>query len=182
MHAILHPTLFAAAEAAAKDAVTKARAVIPELEAAKEAAAKEREGALAQRASLAKESAARQTTLDRLRHERRDLLGRVQTSQLSLPMKKGGASDPDAAGGGGSRRGADKHGSRKGGGSAAAAARKAAADAADDEDVDMAPDVGGSLDADAAEDADDRRIALIDFSKLTLDTDDVSPQCVRLHA
>jgi len=159
----------AADESAAKEAAVKARAAVPEAEAAKDAATREREGAVSHRAALSKESASRQTTLDRLRHERHDLLGRVQTSQLALPLKASAAAEPAAAD-------SDKRGGRKKG---SAGSRKAAAAAAADEDVEMFSQaaVGGTADAlesgDAAEDADDRRVSRVDFGKLTLDTDDV---------
>ena len=151
-------------------------AALPQFEAAKEAVAKERETAVLQKAALAKESASRQTTLDRLRHERHDLLRRIQTSQLSLPLKAGASATVEGAGGAAGRRGGDKRGGggRKGG-------RKAAVE---DEDVEMSTAVtgaagpassleGGEL-ADGVEESDDRQVSRIDFDKLTLDTDGVS--------
>jgi hypothetical protein len=166
----LCPGLRAADETAAKDAALKTRSALPELEAAKDAAAKEREAAAAKKAALSKESAARQTTLDRLRHERHDLLARVQTSQLTLPLKS-------AAAAAGPVSKADKRG--KAGGR-----RKGGAGAASDDDDDMgrgkhvfSQGVAATDGLDAAggdDDADDRRIARIDFSKLTLETADVS--------
>jgi hypothetical protein len=172
-----NPTLFAscvaAEEVSAKEASSKLRGALPELEAAKDAAAKERDAAAAKKAALSKEGAARQTTIDRLRHERHDLLARVQTSQLTLPLKAEAAA-------------AKVSEKRKG---AAAGRRKGAAAAAvSDEDVDMngggaatmfSQGVAAAADSlDAAgegDDADDRRVSRIDFSKLTLDTVDVSP-------